>query len=51
RGLNSGNMLSVKELMPFAEKIGELIGYKVIGSSIASRVVLLSKLDKPVKVA
>lgn len=51
RGLNSNNMLRVDELRMFAEKIGEALGYNIIGESVSSRVVLLSKLSKPIKVA
>ncbi len=51
RGLDKNNMLSVEELRRFAEKIGDSISYNVIGESTPSRVVLLSKLSKPIKVA
>jgi len=51
RGLRNGNMLKVDELRPFAEKIGEKLGYNIIGESVSSRVILLSRLSKPIKVA
>lgn len=51
RGLNSSNMVGIDELRPFAEKIGEILGYKIIGESAPSKVILLSKLSKPIKVA
>ncbi|MEM1511312.1 MAG: 4-demethylwyosine synthase TYW1 [Candidatus Jordarchaeales archaeon] len=51
RGLNNSNMVGVGELRLFAEKIGEELGYNIIGESVSSRVILLSKLSKPIKVA
>jgi len=43
--------VGVGELRLFAEKIGEELGYNIIGESVSSRVILLSKLSKPIKVA
>ncbi|MEM3710265.1 MAG: radical SAM protein, partial [Nitrososphaerales archaeon] len=46
--LNRSNMPSFKDIEIFSYKLSELIGYKIIGSSEESRVVLLSKLKKPI---
>jgi tRNA wybutosine-synthesizing protein 1 len=43
------HMPSHEEIRIFAEKLSQLTGYKIIDDSIASRVVLLSKLDAPIK--
>ena len=45
------NMPRYIEVLEFAKKISELTGYKIIKSSIDSRVVLLSRIDEPIKVA
>ncbi|MCP8307996.1 MAG: 4-demethylwyosine synthase TYW1 [archaeon] len=46
--LNRSNMPSFKEIERFSSQVSELTGYKIIGSSEESRVVLLSKLKKPI---
>ena len=44
------NMPTHDEIKVFAEKLSELTGYKIIDEARDSRVVLLSRLDKPIKV-
>ncbi|MBS7268333.1 MAG: 4-demethylwyosine synthase TYW1 [Candidatus Freyarchaeota archaeon] len=51
RGLNADNMIWADDVKKFAEKIAEFSGYKVLGHSVPSRVTLLSRLEKPIKVA
>jgi tRNA wybutosine-synthesizing protein 1 len=46
--LTRSNMPSFRDIESFGHKLSELIGYKIIGYSEESRVVLLSKLKKPV---
>ena len=43
------NMPSHREIREFAEKLAEETGYKIIDESKDSRVVLLSRLEKPIK--
>ena len=38
------------EVRLFAEKLAELTGYRVLSQQVESRVVLLSRLDKPIRV-
>ncbi|MEM2896764.1 MAG: 4-demethylwyosine synthase TYW1 [Candidatus Bathyarchaeia archaeon] len=45
------NMPSYSEIRDFSSKLAEKLSYNVIDSSEESRVVLLSKLDKPIKLA
>ena len=42
------NMPSHKEIREFAEKLSELTGYKILDEAPESRVVLLSRLEKPI---
>ena len=49
--LNFENMPSHEEIREFSEKLSELTGYKIINESAASRVVLLSRLEKAIKLA
>lgn len=51
RGLTKDNMIWARNIRDFAEKIAEHSGYNVIGHSVPSRVTLLSKLKKPIKLA
>ncbi len=46
--LTRSNMPSFKEIERFSHRLSELTGYKKIGNSEESRVVLLSKLKKPI---
>ncbi|MEM2955569.1 MAG: 4-demethylwyosine synthase TYW1 [Nitrososphaerales archaeon] len=46
--LTRSNMPSFKEIERFSDQLSELTGYKKIGNSEESRVVLLSKLKKPI---
>ncbi len=46
--LNRSNMPSFKDIEIFSNKLSELTGYRITGSSEESRVVLLSKLKKPI---
>jgi len=48
--LTKDNMPKHNEVRGFAEKLAELIGYKVLDEQRSSRVVLLSRLDKPIRV-
>ena len=43
------NMPTHREIGEFAKKLAEETGYKVIDESEASRVFLLSRLDKPIR--
>lgn len=45
------NMPRYIEVLEFAKRISELTSYKIIRSSIDSRVILLSRIDEPIKVA
>ncbi len=47
--LSKSNMPRHEEVRSFAWKLAELTGYKVIGEVKASRVVLLSTIDKPIR--
>ncbi|MFX1451656.1 MAG: radical SAM protein, partial [Promethearchaeota archaeon] len=47
RGLQLDHMPRHEEIKSFSEKISELTGYKILDESLKSRVVLLSRLDKP----
>jgi len=49
--LSENNMPRHSEVVQFAEKLSELTGYRIIDESLSSRVVLLSKLEKPIKIA
>lgn len=51
RNLNADNMIWAEDVKKFAEKIAEHSGYNVIGHSVPSRVTLLSRLKKPIKLA
>ncbi|RLE69514.1 MAG: 4-demethylwyosine synthase TYW1 [Thermoprotei archaeon] len=42
-------MPSSEDIRKFAKKLAEKTGYKIIDESYPSRIVLLSKLDKPIK--
>ncbi|MDI6690604.1 MAG: 4-demethylwyosine synthase TYW1 [Candidatus Bathyarchaeota archaeon] len=43
------HMPTHKEIRGFAEKLAEATGYKILDESVDSHVVLLSKLEKPIK--
>jgi len=45
------NMPTHKEIRDFAMKLGRETGYKIIDEAVDSRVVLLSRLEKPLKLA
>jgi tRNA wybutosine-synthesizing protein 1 len=47
--LNYEQMPEHNEVYDFAMDLAERTGYKVVDESVESRVVLLSKLDKPVQ--
>ena len=47
--LTRENMPSHSEVREFARKLAELIGYSVLSESVPSRVVLISRLDKPIR--
>lgn len=47
--LTSTNMPSHDEVKKFAWKLAEKTGYKVLSESIPSRIVLLSRIDKPIR--
>nr|MDO8080798.1 4-demethylwyosine synthase TYW1 [Candidatus Freyarchaeota archaeon] len=51
RNLDMNNMIWARDIKGFAEKVAEHSGYNVIGHSIPSRVTLLSRLKKPIKLA
>ena len=44
------NMPTYKQIKEFSLKLAESTGYKLIDNSVESRVILLSKLEKPIKV-
>lgn len=44
-----GSMPRHSEIMEFAERLSELTGYKIIDESLHSRIALLSRLDRPIK--
>jgi tRNA wybutosine-synthesizing protein 1 len=44
------NMPTYKQVQEFSLKLAESTGYELIDNSVESRVVLLSKLEKPIKV-
>ena len=44
------NMPTYKQVREFSLKLAESTGYRIIDDSVESRVVLLSKLEKPIKV-
>ncbi len=48
--LSFANMPAHSEISEFSSRLAELTGYRVIDESIESRVVLLSRLAKPIKV-
>jgi tRNA wybutosine-synthesizing protein 1 len=45
------NMPTYEEVREFSSKLAESTGYRIIDDSVESRVVLLSKLEKPIKVS
>ncbi len=47
--LSSTSMPTHEEVREFAKKLAEKIGYKVLSESIPSRIVLLSRIDKPIR--
>lgn len=49
RGMTLGNMPRHEKIKEFSEQISELTGYKILNEQLKSRVVLLSKLEKPKK--
>ena len=49
--LNFENMPLHREIRDFGERLSELTGYRMIDESPSSRVVLLSRLDKAIKLA
>ncbi|MHA1263156.1 MAG: 4-demethylwyosine synthase TYW1 [Candidatus Freyarchaeota archaeon] len=51
RGLGAKNMIRAESIKNFAEKVAECSGYRVIGHSVPSRVTLLSRLKRPIKLA
>lgn len=51
RRLEFENMPSHNEIKAFAQKLAELTGYNLVGEAEESRVVLLSTLERPMKVA
>jgi len=48
--LSNKDMLRHIEVLAFAKKFAELTGYKILSQQIESRVVLLSRIDKPIRV-
>ena len=48
--LGRENMPSFNEVMEFAKKLSDEVGYRIASHSIASRVVLLTRLTKPIRV-
>ncbi len=48
--LSKENMPKHQEVRTFAEKLAELIGYEVVDEQRSSRVVLLSRIGKPIRV-
>jgi len=51
RGFGAKNMIRAESIKNFAEKVAECSGYRVIGHSVPSRVTLLSRLKRPIKLA
>ena len=49
--LSFENMPSHQEIRTFAEQLAQELGYKVLDEASDSRVVLLSKLEKPIRLA
>jgi len=49
--LNFENMPTHMEIKEFGSELSDLTGYKMIDESVTSRVVLLSQLEKPIKLA
>lgn len=49
--LEFGNMPSHGDVRRFAEELSVVTGYRILDESIDSRVVLLSRLEKPIKLA
>jgi len=49
--LNFENMPTHREIREFGEKLSDFTGYKIIDESPMSRVVLLSRLEKAIKIA
>ncbi|RLE60557.1 MAG: 4-demethylwyosine synthase TYW1 [Thermoprotei archaeon] len=49
RRLDRTNMPTHEDIRRFSEKLSELTGYRIIDESIPSRIVLLSKLDRPIR--
>lgn len=47
--LNRDNMPFHQEVRDFARRLADLTGYKLLSESIPSRVVLLSRVDKPIR--
>lgn len=47
RGLILDHMPRHEEIKKFSEEISQITGYKILNESLKSRVVLLSRLDKP----
>ncbi|MET1102175.1 MAG: 4-demethylwyosine synthase TYW1 [Pyrodictiaceae archaeon] len=49
--LSKDDMPRHEEVLEFAKKLSELTGYNILSQQISSRVVLLSKLSRPIRVA
>jgi tRNA wybutosine-synthesizing protein 1 len=47
--LSYDHMPDYKEIYDFAMRLAERTGYKIIDESVGSRVVLLSKREKPIR--
>lgn len=47
--LTRESMPSHSEVMEFAKRLSDLTGYRLLSQSIPSRVVLLSRIDKPIR--
>lgn len=45
------NMPSHRDVRKFAEELSDVTGYRILDESVDSRVVLLSRLEKPIKLA
>ncbi len=48
--LRKEDMLKHLEVLRIAKKFADMTGYKIVSQQIESRVVLLSRLDKPIRV-
>ncbi len=48
--LRRDDMLKHMEVLSIAKRFAEMTGYKIVSQQIESRVVLLSRLDKPIRV-